>query len=157
MAGLPGAGATFGRYDLTRRIGRGGMGVVYEATHRDLQRPVALKLLLAWTWLDDEALRNRFIREAQALAAAGLADDRVGLRRGRARRLALHRDQSGTRTATSATYIKVHRGRCPGRVGSVLVQVAEGLADAHEAGFLHRDIKPSNILLQRASATACVR
>ncbi|RYB89384.1 serine/threonine protein kinase [Nocardioides glacieisoli] len=147
MAGLPGAGETFGRYDLTRRIGRGGMGVVYEATHRDLQRPVALKLL-SMDLLDNEALRNRFIREAQALAAvdspmivpvfdAGEHDGWLYI----ATKLFPDGDLSD--------WIAEHGALSQEESVSVLVQVAEGLADAHEAGFLHRDIKPSNILLQR--------
>ena len=147
MAGLPGAGQTFGRYDLTRRIGRGGMGVVYEATHRDLQRPVALKLL-SMDLLDNEALRNRFIREAQALAAvdspmivpvfdAGEHDGWLYI----ATKLFPDGDLSD--------WIHEHGALSQDEAVSVLVQVAEGLADAHEAGFLHRDIKPSNVLLQR--------
>ncbi|RYC11430.1 serine/threonine-protein kinase [Nocardioides zhouii] len=147
MAGLPGEGATFGRYDLKRRIGRGGMGVVYEATHRDLQRSVALKLL-SMDLLDNEALRNRFIREAQALAAVDSpmivpvfdAGEHEGW---------LYIATKLYPDGDLGDWIHEHGALSQEESISVLAQVAEGLADAHEAGFLHRDIKPSNVLLQQ--------
>ena len=147
MAGLPGEGATFGRYDVGRRIGRGGMGVVYEATHRDLQRRVALKLL-SMDLLDNEALRKRFIREAQALAAVDSpmivpvfdAGEHEGW---------LYIATKLFPDGDLGDWIQAHGALTREESISVLAQVAEGLADAHEAGFLHRDIKPSNILLQR--------
>src|SRR6478672_10842455 len=67
MAAFPGVGDTFGRYQLVRRIGRGGMGTVYEARQSDLGRSVALKFLSP-DLADDADFRARFEREAGTLA-----------------------------------------------------------------------------------------
>lgn len=147
MAGLPGEGSAFGRYDIGRRIGRGGMGVVYEATHRDLMRPVALKLL-SMDLLDDEALRNRFIREAQALAAVD-SDHIVPVFDAGEHEGWLYIATKLFLDGDLGAWIGEHGALSQREALSVLVQVADGLADAHRAGFLHRDIKPSNILLQK--------
>src|SRR4051794_30819718 len=67
MAAFPGVGDTFGKYQLVRKIARGGMGTVFEARQGDLGRSVALKLLSP-DLADDPDFRARFEREAGTLA-----------------------------------------------------------------------------------------
>src|SRR5262245_12294003 len=58
-------GMTLGRYEIKRQLGRGGMGAVYEAMHRDLKKRVAVKVLMASLSANEEA-RQRFLREGEA-------------------------------------------------------------------------------------------
>src|SRR6478752_3278248 len=66
VRGLPTNGPP--RYELTRELGRGGMGVVYEARDRDLNRTVAVKMILYAGWAGS-SVADRFLKESEALAA----------------------------------------------------------------------------------------
>ncbi|WP_152413025.1 protein kinase domain-containing protein, partial [Nitrolancea hollandica] len=135
-----------GRYDLSGRIGRGGMAEVYLATDRLLGRQVAVKVLDR-AFADDAAFVERFKREAQAAAALnhpnvvpiyewGAVDDTyyivMGYVPGRNLKEVLR--QSGPLPEAEAL-----------RIGA---QVAAALEEAHRHGIIHRDIKPHNILLE---------
>ncbi|GAA4820012.1 protein kinase [Nocardioides caeni] len=144
---VPQSGQSFGRYDVGRQLGRGGMGIVFEATHRDLERAVALKVL-APELAEDPSYRNRFLREARILARldsphvvrvfdAGEHDGSLFL----ATELLPDGDL--------AELIERQGALSPTRAADLVRQVASGLYDAHRAGILHRDIKPSNVLLKR--------
>src|SRR5262249_51132297 len=60
-----GPGSVLGKYEIRRQLGRGGMGAVYEAVHRDLKKRVAIKVLMPNLSGSDEA-RQRFLREGEA-------------------------------------------------------------------------------------------
>jgi len=138
-------GDSFGRYDVTGRLGHGGMGVVLAAVHRDLDRPVALKVL-APHLADDAAYRARFLREAKALARldspnvvrvfdAGEEDGALFI----ATELIPGGDLNGLLRDEGPLFL-------PDAVALVR-DLAVGLGAAHEVGILHRDIKPSNVLV----------
>ena len=90
-------------YEVQEVLGHGGMGIVYKAWHRRLNRTVALKMLLAGAYARPEEL-ERFLREAEAVAAPAPPQHRAGLRRGRRGRPAVLHDG-------------VRRGRQPGGEG----------------------------------------
>lgn len=138
-----------GRYRLLRTLGRGGMGVVHEAEDTRLGRRVAVKILTAVAGLaeDDEA-RDRFLREAQALAridhpgVVTLLD--VGVADGTPYLVMQVLD------GLSLAELVRRTGPLPTAVvARVALDVVRGLSAAHEAGVLHRDVKPSNIGINR--------
>ena len=144
--GLPEEGDAFGAFRIGRRLGAGGMGVVHEALDTHLDRLVALKVIAPHLG-DDESFRARFAREARAQASldsphvvqvfsTGEVDGRLYI----ASQLIPDGDLG--------QMLRDH-GLPPTRVAlHLLSQVADGLADAHDAGLVHRDIKPANVLLR---------
>ncbi len=140
----PAVGGTLGGFHLVRELGRGGMGVVYEAEDVALHRRVAVKCLLPH--LADEAFRSRFLREARA--AAALRDDHV---------VTVH--QVGREGDTPFLVMEFLEGETlaalldrrgflpPADAVRIAREVALGLAAAHAKGIVHRDVKPENVWL----------
>ncbi|MBI3271815.1 MAG: protein kinase [Planctomycetes bacterium] len=135
-------GEPLGRYRLLRVLGRGGMGIVYQAWDGELKRVVALKTLLPEAAPTEKDV-DRFLREARA--AAGLRHPNV---------VQVHDvGTDGGRHFFTMDYIegesleaaKAHIP--PRRFLEILRDVALALHAAHEAGVVHRDVKPANILL----------
>jgi non-specific serine/threonine protein kinase len=138
-------GATISHYTILEKIGGGGMGVVYKAQDTKLKRIVALKFLPADLTRDPEA-KTRFIYEAQA--ASALQDDHI---------CTIH-DIDETDDGRMFICMDFYEGetlkkkieRGPLSIGGALdlaIQIARGLAKAHEAGMVHRDIKPANVII----------
>jgi Tol biopolymer transport system component len=143
MIALPVAGTVVGNYRLGRRLGAGGMGVVYEAEDLKLQRRVAVKILPSSFPLDRI---QRFQREARAAAQlnhphiAAIYD--AGLDQG-CHYIAMELVEGRT--------LREMIGREPlesVRILDVLGQVASALSAAHAAGIIHRDIKPENVMVR---------
>jgi WD40 repeat protein/tetratricopeptide (TPR) repeat protein len=139
-----------GDYRIVREIGRGGMGVVYEAEQVSLGRLVALKLLLSQT-LPTARHRRRFEREAHAAAALQHTNIvpvfGVGEHEGTpyyAMQLIPGRGLDAVLNELKTNGDGVAHWQDAARIG---VQVARALEYAHGRGILHRDIKPSNLLL----------
>jgi predicted Ser/Thr protein kinase len=141
----PDAPRELGAYVLRRELGRGGMGIVYEAEDRALGRRVAVKVLSGWS-LRDERARERFRREARIVGrlrhpgivpihALDEADGVVFFVMDRIDGTGLDELVAGGGSA---------QARWAAGLG---VQAAEALAYAHGQGVLHRDVKPSNFLL----------
>ena len=133
------------RYRVTRFIGDGGMGQVYEAEHLDLDRPVAMKVLLPALSRAPEALAM-FRREARAASRLGADQivqvyDFAELPDGR-----LMFAMELLDGPTLAALLNDGPMSVP-RVTAILRQVCKGLTAAHDAGVVHRDIKPENVVL----------
>jgi tRNA A-37 threonylcarbamoyl transferase component Bud32 len=154
------AGATLGDYELLEELGRGGMGVVYRARQRSLDREVALKVIRAGQLATDEE-RQRFAREAHAAAAAShpgiIPVYEIGEHAGHAYlamqlvpggSLAEHLARVRSTPATArATPLSSARPAPLAHAVTIVRQVALAIQHAHEHGILHRDLKPANILL----------
>jgi len=138
------SGTALGRYTLVERIGEGGMGEVWKAYDANLDRNVAIKMLLRGT-LDDVKTRARFRREALVLSRlshAGVAtifdfDAHEGCDF-----LVMEYVSGGTlETRLAAGAIPVEE------VIEIGIAIAAALDNAHRNGFLHRDLKPANVAL----------
>jgi eukaryotic-like serine/threonine-protein kinase len=140
-------GAQVGRYFVIAKLGSGGMGVVYSAYDPDLERKVALKLLLADSGLEVGEARTRLMREAQALARIShpnlLTIYDVGAF-GEGVFLAMEHVDGGT----LRTWLR--KARRPWRaLLKPFLAAGEGLSAAHAAGLVHRDFKPDNVLIAK--------
>ena len=141
-------GATISHYEITEKLGEGGMGVVYKAQDTKLDRPVALKFLAPHLLRDEEG-RKRFEREAKS--AARLDHPNI---------CTVHEiDEVDGRTFIVMAFLEGHplseritEGplKLPEAL-SAAIQMAEGLEAAHAKGITHRDIKPDNVMLMAGS------
>ena len=135
---------TISHYRIAEKLGEGGMGVVYQAEDTKLKRPVALKFL-ATHLLNDEEIRARFTREAEA--AAALNHPNI---------CTVHEiDEVNGKTFIAMAFLegesldkKIEAG--PLKLKDALdiaIQTAHGLQAAHEKKIVHRDIKPANLMI----------
>ena len=135
-------GTRLGDYEVQKLLGSGGMGEVYRARDLRLRRDVAIKVLPSFLSSDEERLR-RFEQEAQAAAALNhpniLAVYQMGTYEGSPYMVSELLEGETVRE-------EIRRGPLPARkVIEQGVQIAHGLAAAHEKGIVHRDLKPENL------------
>lgn len=137
-------GKRIAHFEITKKLGEGGMGVVYEAMDRDLQRRVALKILPA-QMVSDAARKQRFIQEARAASALNHPnivtiyeigfDDGVDF-------IAMELVAGRTLEELLAKRrLKLSESL------RIATQMAGALAVAHSAGIVHRDLKPANVMI----------
>ena len=135
-----------GKYHLRRRIGYGGMGIVYEAEDPLLKRRVAIKLLRAP--VADAETAARFLREARA--AARLNHPHVVIVHEAGQQEGVYYLVMELVEGGSMQDALRERGALEWRLAtSVLADACRGLVAAHAAGLIHRDLKPSNLLATR--------
>ncbi len=141
--------ATLGEFQILRELGRGGMGVVYEAEQTSLHRKVALKVLRFGAVADVEAMQ-RFRREAETVARLHHTNIvpifAVGCERG-VHYYAMQFIEGRSLADVLADSRRTGSLPSPQTVAGWGLQAAEALAHAHQRGVIHRDIKPSNLLL----------
>jgi serine/threonine-protein kinase len=143
----PTSGQNFGDYELVEEVGRGGMGVVFKARHRQLHRVAAVKMILSGTLArPDEVQRFRL----EAAAVAGLDHPNI---------VPLY--EVGEQNGWHFYSMKFIEGKSLARqewprplspadqrqAARILLRVARAIHHAHERGVLHRDLKPANVLL----------
>ena len=142
-------GETFAHYRILEKLGEGGMGVVYKAEDKKLDRVVALKFLSPELMRNSEA-RKRFVNEAKAAAALNHPNICT----------IYEIDESEEQTFIAMEYIEgmslqEYGGTIRESVRGIdtcteiAIQIAKGLSKAHEKGIIHRDVKPGNILITR--------
>jgi eukaryotic-like serine/threonine-protein kinase len=134
-----------GRYGIESVLGRGGCGVVLKGWDSDLNRYVAIKVLIS-PLLHSATAKQRLLREAQA--AAAITHDSI---------VPIHAVESEGATPylvlgyvggpSLEQSLEMNGTIDPIRVVRIALQIAQGLAAAHACGVIHRDIKPGNILL----------
>lgn len=138
------ANGEFGDYDLVEEIARGGMGVVYKARHRKLNRLAAVKMILGGRFSSEDEVQ-RFYVEAEAAAQL----DHPGIVP--IYEISEHDGQPFfAMKFVEGGSLAEHRERVrqdPRKVAQLLAQVARAVHHAHQRGILHRDLKPANILL----------
>src|SRR4051812_49818705 len=138
-------GSEFAGHRIDGIAGRGGMGVVYRATHLALNRPVALKLI-APELAEDEGFRARFKQES--MTAASIDHPNVIP--------IYHAGEEGGQLYITMRYVEgtdlraliTQRGKLdPGLAAQLVSQTAAALDAAHARGLVHRDVKPANVLI----------
>ena len=150
MLTLPVERTLDGKYRLERALGRGGFGVVYEATDLRLQRRVAAKVMMGSSFGDVTALR-RFEREARAAARIDH------------RHITRVHDYGSVGSGGAYLIMELIAGRtwreelksfkviAPARAAEWFRQLLEGLQFAHSLGVVHRDLKPENVMIVQAA------
>ena len=137
----------FGKYDLLGEVGRGGMGVVYKARQRDLNRIVALKMILASEWASAEEIR-RF--QAEARAAARLRHRNIVAIHEIGEQLGRHFFAMDFVEGESLSAIVARGALAPEQAVRWMVSIAQAVEHLHSQGIVHRDLKPSNVLIDSA-------
>jgi len=145
--GTPGtlAGYRLGGYSIAERVGFGGFGIVYRATHELMKREAAVKILSP-AFARDPDTRERFVREARLASAlehpgivkvfdAGLDGD------------VFYIAMEFVRGTDLAELVEEKGRPDPAEAVRIVASTCSALQAAHEAGILHRDIKPENILI----------
>ena len=148
--------ASLGQYEIKSRIGSGGMGDVYDATHTGLNRRVAIKTLRR-RFLDDETIVQRFLREGQLASRIrhpNIVDvTDVGMISGLPCLVMEHLEGSDFESLLQA------RGVFPQEEAvEYILQACDAVGEAHALGIVHRDLKPANLFLTtKRDGTALVK
>src|SRR6266480_3577080 len=138
--------ATIAHYRIIEPIGAGGMGEVFKAYDKKLHRVVALKVLPP-EYVSEQDRRRRFLQEARAASALNhphiLTVYEVGEDDGKPYIAMEYVAGETLRQKIAAGALKIRETL------EIAIQIAEGLAKAHEMGIIHRDLKPENLMISQ--------
>jgi serine/threonine-protein kinase len=133
-----------GQYHLKRQLGVGGMGVVYEAEHRMLKRPCAVKLIRPENEMDERAIA-RFEREVRSTAKLSHWNTVEVFDYGHTEDGTFYYVMELLPGLSLDEMVKRHGPMPAGRTVHFLRQICRALREAHAVGLIHRDIKPANV------------
>ncbi|MFW6039636.1 MAG: protein kinase domain-containing protein [Gemmatimonadota bacterium] len=142
----PEKGDVVAGYRIEGLLGRGGMGEIYRAFHPTLERDAALKLLPA-RLTGSAAARRRLIHEARAASRLDHPNVQTVFDAGETEDGRVYLALAYYDGPTLSARLKADGELPDEEVRSLVTQLADGLAAAHEAGIVHRDVKPSNLIL----------
>ena len=153
-------GQTVGNYNITAKLGEGGMGTVFLAEHPVIGSKVALKAIHP-QFARSADIVSRFVNEAKAVNQIGHDHivDITDFGNTPGGRLLLHHGVPGGRDARRRD--RARRARfAPARALNIAAQIADALHASHEHGVIHRDLKPENIFLiarddERRTSSRC--
>jgi serine/threonine-protein kinase len=134
------------KYRLDSRLGEGGMGTVYRATHLLIDRPVAVKVL-HHRFVEDEAAQERFRREARAAGRLRHTNAVTVTDFGRASDGCVYIVMELLEGRNLREVLAFESPLESGRAVGLMLQVAAAVEAAHESGVIHRDLKPANIFI----------
>ncbi|MCC9655991.1 protein kinase domain-containing protein [Rhodopirellula halodulae] len=134
-----------GRYQIHEELGAGGMGVVYRASHMELGREIALKVLRVDRQDDDD--HKRFDREARLAASLSSPHSVTIYDYGRNERDEAFCVMQLLEGLTLSEVVARSNHQNPGRAIWIMRQVCQAVLEAHSKGLMHRDLKPQNIML----------
>src|SRR5882672_11867454 len=136
------------KYRLDERLGGGGMGTVYRATHLMIERPVAVKVL-SQRFVGDETAQQRFRREARASGRMqhpnAVTVNDIGATEDGWLYIVMELLEGQTLRDLLAREAPLD----PARAVSFMMQTCSAVGAAHEAGLIHRDLKPANIFIEQ--------
>jgi hypothetical protein len=144
-----------GNYRIKRRLSAGGMGEVFLAEHRGLNRPYAIKLIRPEIAANPTS-RTRFAREIQAMARLTHWNTIEIVDYGQAPDGTFYYVMEYVDGPNLGELVNRHGPISPGRTVYLLRQACASLAEAHAMGLIHRDIKPGNIMLTQQAGLADV-
>jgi serine/threonine protein kinase len=135
-----------GRYLISKKLGEGGMGVVFAARHTVIERPLAIKVLKREV-MRDAATIKRFVQEAKAASRIGHPNIIDVTDFGTTPDGMTYQVMEFVDGKTLGATIKATAPMRPSRVVRIASQLARALGAAHDKGIIHRDLKPENIFL----------
>ncbi|MCY7346993.1 MAG: protein kinase, partial [Pyrinomonadaceae bacterium] len=147
-ASIAGDGTINGRYVLEKRLGRGGMGIVFKAHHKFLKSSHAIKVILPNLVEEDESLLVRFRQEA-ILAASIQHPNVVGVTDfGVEDEMMPYLVMEFVDGVSLSSFVGQGTKLAPEKAYEIFLPIILGVGEAHRKGIVHRDLKPQNIMVQ---------